>query len=307
MPRFFGRSHAGDRTIRNRRPASVASRVTARAPPRARPGRCAAAWRLPRSPGTSPYSAKQTASSTLVLPAPVGPESRNSPAAESSSRSTSTWPANGPEGGDREVVEPHQAPGPGHERRRSPGPRSRRRRRRAAGRPPRRWPAAPRISATKSRAMSWSLRPCSRAAGDRGRLAGGRLEAEHQGVREAGPEPVHRLAAAGRRRSAWPGPTTPSWAARAGSASSSSRVPRRRASGRGTGASTNSAATDAVAARGRPATSPCGGWPRRRSRPAGSRCSAPSRSGCAARAGGPARRSRRRRRPTSARWRRRRR
>ena len=89
VPRSLGRSQAGDRVIRNRRPDSVASSTTSGATP-------GAAWSersrlaLLRSPGTSPYSAKQTASSTLVLPAPVAPLSRKSPAADSASKSTST-------------------------------------------------------------------------------------------------------------------------------------------------------------------------------------------------------------------------
>ena len=45
--------------------------------------------RTSRCPGTTPYNAKQTASRTLVLPAPVGPVSRNTPASLSWSKSTS--------------------------------------------------------------------------------------------------------------------------------------------------------------------------------------------------------------------------
>ena len=54
-------------------------------------------------------------------------------------------------------------------------------------------------------------------------------------------------------------------------------------------------------ARAPPARSPCGAWPRRRSTPAATRCSGSSRSACAARAGGRGPRSRCRRTPTSAR------
>src|SRR5690606_31529977 len=49
-----------------------------------------------RSPGTSPKSAKQTASRTEVLPAPVAPVSRKRPASESTSKSTSTRSGKGP-------------------------------------------------------------------------------------------------------------------------------------------------------------------------------------------------------------------
>ena len=113
VPRFLGRSQAGERTIRNRRPDRVSLEADrGRTPSAAWSERSRlAVW---RSPGTSPYSAKQTASRTLVLPAPVAPVSRNRPASESASKSTLDLVGERPERGDLEVVEPHQAP-PAHE------------------------------------------------------------------------------------------------------------------------------------------------------------------------------------------------
>ena len=87
VPRFLGRSHPGQRSTRSRRPPRVSSRCT-------RVGVCGSAaderrLRTSRCPGTTPYNAKQTASRTLVLPAPVGPVSRKTPASLSWSKSTS--------------------------------------------------------------------------------------------------------------------------------------------------------------------------------------------------------------------------
>ena len=90
-PRFFGRHHSGVRWMRRRRSPSVTSRTTS--------GRAsAAAWWdrndfTPRSPGTTPYSAKQTASSRLVLPAPVLPVMRKMPASLRESKSMTSVPA----------------------------------------------------------------------------------------------------------------------------------------------------------------------------------------------------------------------
>ena len=75
-PRFFGRSHFGDRVSLKRRPRTVNSTTTCGAA-------SGAAWSLRRwpaplrAPGTSPYRPKHSASSTVVLPAPVSPCRRN--------------------------------------------------------------------------------------------------------------------------------------------------------------------------------------------------------------------------------------
>ena len=53
--------------------------------------------------------------------------------------------------------------------------------------------AVPRRSATKSRAISWSVRPCVRAAGGAGVARMGGLEGEDEGVREAAAQLVHGL------------------------------------------------------------------------------------------------------------------
>ncbi len=77
------------------RPRMPASSTTSGATP-------GAAWSLRssftalRAPGTWPYSAKHTASSTLVLPAPVGPLMRNRPASPSARKSIASVPENGP-------------------------------------------------------------------------------------------------------------------------------------------------------------------------------------------------------------------
>ena len=94
VPRRLGRWNSGERRIRNLRPPVVSSSVT-------RGTASGAAWslrrpRLEREPGTSAYSAKQMASSRLVLPDPVGPWMRNSPSADRASTSTTTRSANGP-------------------------------------------------------------------------------------------------------------------------------------------------------------------------------------------------------------------
>ena len=81
----------------------------------------------------------------------------------------------------------------------------------------------------------------------------------------------------------------------AGRASRSSRRPRSVAQRAGHRRGHELGAARRRRRRGRPARSPWCGRPRRTSRPAGSRCSARSRSACAARAGGRGRRSRRRR------------
>ena len=107
--------------------------------------------------------------------------------------------ANGPNAGDLELVEPHRPPPrrgadqhvvvgvvaarvDGLAEQRGLAVRGR----------------APRTSATKSRAMSWSLRPdAGRGAGRRASAAGA-AELQHQGVGEAAPQPLHRLRRAGR-------------------------------------------------------------------------------------------------------------
>ncbi len=86
-PRFFGRSNSGERTIRNRRDCTVSSSDTS-------VGTSGSAYSQrsfftsPRAPGTRPNRANATASSNVVLPAPVSPCSRNSPSAPSESKST---------------------------------------------------------------------------------------------------------------------------------------------------------------------------------------------------------------------------
>ena len=94
-PRALGRSCAGLRVIRQRRPPRVTSSSTS-------VRTAGSAWSdrsrpvLPRTPGTRPNSAKPMPSSSVVLPDPVSPCSRNRPLAASRSRSTSTSPAKGP-------------------------------------------------------------------------------------------------------------------------------------------------------------------------------------------------------------------
>ena len=87
------RGGAGEPEACGRR-CSPAGRRVAR--PAGRRGRCAGAGRCAGRRGPRRRSAKQTASSTLVLPAPVSPVSRNSPLAASSSKSTCTVSTNGP-------------------------------------------------------------------------------------------------------------------------------------------------------------------------------------------------------------------
>ena len=114
------------------------------------------AGRLARAPGTSAYRAKQTASSRLVLPAPVGPWMRNSPSAASASTSTTTVPANGPNAVDLEPVQPHAAPADrAHGRR--PARRHAPRRRRPAARPA----TASTASASSARSSSLAPRPAA--------------------------------------------------------------------------------------------------------------------------------------------------
>ena len=76
-PRSFGRTCSGRRTMRNRRPDAVNSNSTLVA--RSGGDKSQRTPRCDREPGTSAKRAKHTASSTLVLPAPVGPWTRNSP------------------------------------------------------------------------------------------------------------------------------------------------------------------------------------------------------------------------------------
>ena len=170
-------------------------------------GRPASAWsersRLAslRSPGTAPYRAKQTASRTLVLPAPVAPESRNSPASESASKSTVAGVGERAERGDLEAVQPHQAPPRGSQQgvdvgvvaagvagvaeQRGLGVGGRRRR------------AARRRS--RARCRGRSAPGCGRSArrARRGR-SGSKASTRACGNRRA--QPLHRLRADGRRR-----------------------------------------------------------------------------------------------------------
>ncbi len=143
-------------------------------------------WRaVCRSPGTSPYRAKQTASRTLVLPAPVSPVSRNRPPADSSSKSTLTVSANGPNAVALQLVQPHRRPS--RTRSRSSGQHSRASRSSAdsasdAG-PPRTW-------RTKSRVTSWALLPeVGTRSGAGSRPDGG--EPQGDDVREPGAQSVH--------------------------------------------------------------------------------------------------------------------
>lgn len=92
---LLGRAHRGERVTRSRRPPRVTSRRTCGDASRWAWSLCSRSARC-RAPGTRPNSPKQIASSTLVLPAPVGPVSRNSPPSDRASTSMSTVPANGP-------------------------------------------------------------------------------------------------------------------------------------------------------------------------------------------------------------------
>ncbi len=135
LPRRLGRWCSGLRRSRKRRPAAVNSSSTDGTLARS-------AWSLRnerplgREPGTPAYSAKQMASSRLVLPAPVGPCTRKIPPAPTVSRSTSTRPANGPNASTTNRCSLTRPPGPGPtrpRRRARPGAR-------ASLRPPRRAP-----------------------------------------------------------------------------------------------------------------------------------------------------------------------
>jgi hypothetical protein len=107
VPRALGRRWSGVRTTCTARPPTVAHSSTEVRTP-------SGAWSLrsclsPREPGTRPNNAYPTASSRLVLPAPVAPHSRNGPASLTASRSSSTVPGNGPKAVTRRPVRPHQA------------------------------------------------------------------------------------------------------------------------------------------------------------------------------------------------------
>ena len=113
VPRFLGRSQAGERTIRNRRPDSVASSSTRGATPgsawsqRSRLAVAAVAGDRRRRARSRPRRARWSCRRRWA------PESRNSPAPRrAASKSTVDVPGERAEGRDLQVVQPHQAPAP---------------------------------------------------------------------------------------------------------------------------------------------------------------------------------------------------
>ena len=109
VPRFLGRSHVGDRGCRNRRPRQR----RARGRPRGRAGRrvvgCAGLRGCCGRRAPAPYRAKQTASSTLVLPAPGGPVEEEQPGVGQRVEVDLAVPANGPKAVTVQAVQPHQS------------------------------------------------------------------------------------------------------------------------------------------------------------------------------------------------------
>ena len=101
VPRFLGRSHAGERAIRNRRPDSVASSRTRGATPR-RPGRSAAAWRRCGRRARRRTARSRRRRARWSCRRRWGRTSRNRPASESASKSTSTVVGERAERGDLE-------------------------------------------------------------------------------------------------------------------------------------------------------------------------------------------------------------
>ena len=133
VPRFLGRSQAGERTIRNRRPDSVASSVTRGAHARRRPGRSAAAWRRCGRRARRRTARSRRRRGRWSCRRRWRRTSRNSPASDRCVEVDGDGVGERAERGDLEVVQPHQATVPrGDAARRRRGPRSTRRRRRAA-------------------------------------------------------------------------------------------------------------------------------------------------------------------------------
>ena len=218
------------------------------------------------------------------MPAPVGPVSRNRPASLSSSKSTVSVPANGPNAetvswcsrisrrpsgassrtsASRSGVDAAGVAGELEQQRLLGG----------------RLEVADLLRRSRS-ATSRSLRP-STAGQHRAARCGSRPRARSASISVCGnraAQPVHRAAAAGAGRSASTCSQCVLGAGELGSASRSSRRPRRRRQPPGHRGGDEVGPRRHRRRRGRPARSPWSGRPRRTSRPAGSRCSARSRS-----------------------------
>ena len=256
VPRRLGRSHAGERVNRKVRAPTLA-RSTTRARPGGRRGRCAGGGRCAGRRGPRRRSAKQTASSTLVLPAPVSPVSRNSPTAASSSKSTSHGVDERPEGRDRQLVEAHQPLTHG-----------------VAARPRGRDP--PGSTRGRSRSSSDSAGVAGRPADVADEVERDLVGATGRGWPGAGAAPRRRSGRTAGRGRAGSGPRSRSIAATGpvasvsvactqassctlvpGSVSRSSRVPSQPRERRGHGGRRRSARRPGRRRRGRPARSPC--------------------------------------------------
>ncbi len=183
VPRFLARSHFGERSIRNRRPARVASRRTRGATPSVGVVGPQSAWRRCGRRGRRRTARSRRRRARWSCRRRWGRSSRKRPASESASKSTSTVSANGPNAVTLEGVQAHQPPPrrrtsrSGSSQQASQASRSRADSAGVAG--------TPRSSATKSRAMSWSRRPATVATRPAIGAAADGVEREDQRVREA--------------------------------------------------------------------------------------------------------------------------